>query len=503
MPYFVYEQRLLELITQEQRLDTLFPEGAPRLNLIQLRLSKLALLLGDIFAFVIAFVLSTIFVVNNNGMNFRAWFDGQSSQRFTAWALIVIAGVLILLIRFQHYSERRAFWDELSDFIKLICFLALTDIAMMAFARWNASRLWWLAVWFLSFTSLMTMRLITRQLLKWLRIWVRPTIIIGIGPNAEDAALALHSQPELGLQVIGFVDTFAPSVFGVPATQPRLHQSLIEHVTSQPSVQWVIALEHAESEERERWLRSLAQRGVMDVSVIPAMRGIPLLGTDISHFFSHEVALLRMRNNLRRWPALLTKRVFDTLIALALIVGLSPFLLFIALLIRRDGGPALFAHSRVGKSAKSFHCYKFRTMGVNAEQELEMLLQQQPELREQWEGERKLQYDPRVSRFGKLLRQTSLDELPQLINVIRGDMSLVGPRPVVSEELPRYGDDIGYYLMVRPGMTGLWQISGRSDLDYEKRVYLDTWYVKNWSIWYDQIILFKTLGVVIRRAGAY
>jgi Undecaprenyl-phosphate galactose phosphotransferase WbaP len=241
----------------------------------------------------------------------------------------------------------------------------------------------------------------------------------------------------------------------------------------------------------------------MDVSVIPAMRGIPLLGTDISHFFSHEVALLRMRNNLRRWPALLTKRVFDTLIALVLIVGLSPLLLFIALLIRRDGGPALFAHSRVGKSAKSFHCYKFRTMGVNAEQELEMLLQQQPELREQWEGERKLQYDPRVSRFGKLLRQTSLDELPQLINVIRGDMSLVGPRPVVSEELPRYGDDIGYYLMVRPGMTGLWQISGRSDLDYEKRVYLDTWYVKNWSVWYDQIILFKTLGAVIRRAGAY
>ena len=108
-----------------------------------------------------------------------------------------------------------------------------------------------------------------------------------------------------------------------------------------------------------------------------------------------------------------------------------------------------------------------------------------------------------MSAVGKFLRHTSLDELPQLLNVIRGEMSLVGPRPVVRSELPRYGDQAGYYLMVRPGMTGLWQVSGRSDTDYDTRVYLDSWYVKNWSLWYDMIILFKTVRVVFQRSGAY
>ena len=131
------------------------------------------------------------------------------------------------------------------------------------------------------------------------------------------------------------------------------------------------------------------------------------------------------------------------------------------------------------------------------------MLQRQPELRKQWQVEHKLRSDPRVSPLGRFLRRTSLDELPQLINVIRGEMSLVGPRPVVRSELPRYGDQVGYYLMVRPGMTGLWQVSGRNDVDYDTRVYLDSWYVKNWSLWHDLVILFKTISVVLTRQGAY
>jgi undecaprenyl-phosphate galactose phosphotransferase len=223
----------------------------------------------------------------------------------------------------------------------------------------------------------------------------------------------------------------------------------------------------------------------------------------MSHFFSHEVALLRMRNNLRRWPARLTKRLFDTLAALMLLVLLSPGFLLVAWAIRRDGGPALFAHPRIGKKGRVFNCYKFRTMVVDAEKQLEQLLQRQPELRKQWQAEHKLRSDPRVSPLGRFLRRTSLDELPQLINVIRGEMSLVGPRPVVRSELPRYGDQVGYYLMVRPGMTGLWQVSGRNDVDYDTRVYLDSWYVKNWSLWHDLVILFKTVSVVLSREGAY
>jgi Undecaprenyl-phosphate galactose phosphotransferase WbaP len=474
-----------------------------QLSLFQVRLSKLALLLGDLLALMLAFGLATAIAVWLESDSPGAWLAGQDLSRFAAWCAVGLLGIVLLLTRFLHYSDRRPFWDELGDFIRLVGLLALLDIAIVANSHWNASRLWWGLSWSLSLPSLVLLRMGVRAFLRRQKLWQRPTIIIGTGPNAADAMLALQSQPEMGLQVVCFVDAGGAEIGIEPHTYPRCSLEKLPSIAKQPGVQWVIALEHAQSEQREYWLRQLAQWGVPDISVIPAMRGVPLHGTDMSHFFSHEVALLRMRNNLRRWPARLTKRVFDTVTALVLLVLLSPVLVLIAMLIRRDGGPALFAHPRVGKRRKTFKCYKFRTMVVDAEQQLEQLLQQQPALRTQWENERKLRHDPRVNDLGHFLRTTSLDELPQLINVIRGEMSLVGPRPVVNAELSRYGDQVGYYLMVRPGMTGLWQVSGRNDLDYDSRVYLDTWYVKNWSLWHDQIILFKTIDVVFRRAGAY
>jgi undecaprenyl-phosphate galactose phosphotransferase len=142
-------------------------------------------------------------------------------------------------------------------------------------------------------------------------------------------------------------------------------------------------------------------------------------------------------------------------------------------------------------------------MHVDAEKHLEDLLINDLLARTEWEQGFKLHNDPRITRIGKFLRKTSLDELPQLFNVIRGEMSLVGPRPIISAELERYGQDVDYFLMVHPGMTGLWQVSGRSDTGYDERVYLDTWYVKNWSLWYDIAILFKTIKVVFHGKGAY
>lgn len=471
--------------------------------MFKVRLSKLALLLGDLLALVLAFSLATIIAIWLTSSTPGGWFAGQDLPRFVSWGAIALLGMVLLLTRYQHYSDRRPLWDELGDFIRLVGLLALLDIAIVATLEWTASRTWWGLSWSLALPLLVLLRMLTRAILRQQKLWLRPTIIIGVGPNAADAAQALQSQPEMGLQVLCYVDAGGLEQVADPQTHPRLSTAKLPLIAKRPGVQWVIALEHAQSEQREYWLRQLAQWGVPDISVVPAMRGVPLHGTDMSHFFTHEVAMLRMRNNLRRWPARLTKRVFDTFTALALLVLLSPIMVLIALLIRRDGGPALFAHPRVGKRKIIFKCYKFRTMVIDAEQQLEQLLQQQPELRTQWENDRKLRHDPRVNGFGRFLRATSLDELPQLINVIRGEMSLVGPRPVVNAELPRYGDQLGYYLMVRPGMTGLWQVSGRSDLDYDIRVYLDTWYVKNWSLWHDQIILFKTIDVVLRRAGAY
>jgi Undecaprenyl-phosphate galactose phosphotransferase WbaP len=325
-------------------------------------------------------------------------------------------------------------------------------------------------------------------------VWQRPTLIVGNGPNAHEAVAALNSEPALGFAVVEMVDATQAS----KAMSEKLRQWAMV-----PGAQFVLALEHGQNDLREDLLRRLAHWKAEDVSVVPAMRGVPLFGTDMSYFFSHEVAMLKLRNNLRYWPARLLKRVFDLLAALVLLVlGALP-LLYVALRIRRDGGPAIFAHKRVGQTGKVFPCFKFRTMQVDAEERLREMLANDPAARAEWEREFKLRNDPRITPIGQFLRRTSLDELPQLFNVIRGEMSLVGPRPVIRAELARYGDDVDYFLMVRPGMTGLWQVSGRNDTSYDTRVYLDTWYVKNWSLWYDIAILFKTIRVVLKREGSY
>jgi exopolysaccharide production protein ExoY len=190
------------------------------------------------------------------------------------------------------------------------------------------------------------------------------------------------------------------------------------------------------------------------------------------------------------------------LLALLILAVLGPLMLLLAWLIRRDGGPATFEHFRVGCGGRLFRCLKFRTMQPDAERALEELLGRNPELRGEWQRAHKLAHDPRVTPVGRWLRRLSLDELPQLLNVLRGEMALVGPRPVTVPELHRYGAARWHYLRVPPGITGLWQVSGRNRLAYAQRVELDRLYVERRSIWLDCKILAKTLIVVLTRDGA-
>jgi Undecaprenyl-phosphate galactose phosphotransferase WbaP len=197
------------------------------------------------------------------------------------------------------------------------------------------------------------------------------------------------------------------------------------------------------------------------------------------------------------------KRTIDILGAMVLLIALTPVLVALALLVRSDGGPVLFRQRRIGAGGRPFMCLKYRTMRTDAEAQLQQLLARDPEARASWESDFKLRVDPRITRFGGLMRRTSLDELPQLFNVLKGDMSLVGPRPIVAAEVVRYGVAMREYLNCRPGVTGLWQVSGRNDVDYKTRVKLDQTYVRNWSIVADVGILFRTVRVVLLRSGAY
>ncbi len=197
------------------------------------------------------------------------------------------------------------------------------------------------------------------------------------------------------------------------------------------------------------------------------------------------------------------KVVADLVLSAILMLILAPVMIIIALLVGLDGGPVLYRHLRIGRGGQRFHCLKFRSMVMSADQVLAAHLANNPVALEEWAATQKLKHDPRVTQIGRFLRATSLDELPQLINVLKLEMSLVGPRPIVEHELARYGRNVSYYLKARPGVTGLWQVSGRSNTSYSRRVALDAWYVKNWRFWRDIVILFRTVSVVVRRDGAH
>lgn len=214
----------------------------------------------------------------------------------------------------------------------------------------------------------------------------------------------------------------------------------------------------------------------------------------------------RISRSLQSLDGELFKRLFDILFSLSVLILFAPVYLLLAFSIAlSSSGPIFYVQERVGKNRKRFYCLKFRTMVENADDILLEIMENSPHLRQEFEDNFKLKQDPRITGIGRFLRMTSLDEFPQFWNVLKGDMSVVGPRPLVEEELPRYGRHINKILTIRPGITGLWQVSGRNDIPYPRRVQIDLYYANDKNLWMDMWIIFKTIGVVIfpKNNGAY
>jgi Undecaprenyl-phosphate galactose phosphotransferase WbaP len=246
---------------------------------------------------------------------------------------------------------------------------------------------------------------------------------------------------------------------------------------------------------------SVASQNFRNVLIVPDLNGVTNSAVT-PRDFAGTLAIEIKHNLLSPW----SQRLKLALDLSGTVIGgvlISPLVFAIALLIKLDSpGPAFYGHKRVGAAGKYFLCWKFRTMHVNAEHLLDKYLQGNPVLQAEWEQNQKLRCDPRVTRVGRILRQTSLDELPQLWNVLRGEMSLTGPRPIVDAEVPKYGEVYGLYKRIKPGMSGFWQVSGRSDTTYAERVEMDSYYVRNWSVWLDLIILARTVMCVVLGRGA-
>jgi undecaprenyl-phosphate galactose phosphotransferase len=265
----------------------------------------------------------------------------------------------------------------------------------------------------------------------------------------------------------------------------------------------VIAAPEIDKEILFRLVSSL-QHKAENVLYIPDFSGMAVIGTELRHFFHDQLLAVEIKNNLARPLNYFAKKLFDYIVGLILILILIiPIIIISAIIKITSQGPAIYKQQRIGKKGKPFMCYKFRTMYNDAEEKLKIILDTDAGARTEWEKYWKLKNDPRITKIGNFLRTSSLDELPQIFNVVKGEMSLVGPRPVVQDEIDKYyKDDAEFYFSVPPGITGLWQVSGRSNTSYESRVSLDSWYVRNWNLWLDVVILLKTVNVVLKREGA-
>jgi Undecaprenyl-phosphate galactose phosphotransferase WbaP len=354
----------------------------------------------------------------------------------------------------------------------------------------------------LSVALLPLSRAVVRQLCANESWWGSPAVIFGAGPESQSIVSALLADPGLGLKPVAVVDDEVedlPAVHGVPVMSgyelaaalagPKRFAYAVVTTPGVPNSHFLAAV--------ERYGLTFSH-----ILVIPDLRELSSLWVStrsVGGMLGLEVCQQAFVPE-GQWP----KRLLDLFLTIFGALFVLPLIGLIALWIKRDSpGPIFYSQRRIGQGGKEFRAWKFRSMVQNADEVLHRYLESNPDLREEWEQNHKLRNDPRITRVGRFLRGASLDELPQLWNVLKGDMSLVGPRPIVDAEIVRYGSNFDLYTKVKSGLTGLWQVSGRNDTSYEERVKLDTFYVRNWSVWLDLCILFKTIGTVLLRKGAY
>jgi undecaprenyl-phosphate galactose phosphotransferase len=407
------------------------------------------------------------------------------------------------------YSRREPFWDGVRSTIAALFIVASPDLVMLLLkpARYSVTAA--VASWVFLIIAIPVMRQGVRAVLARLGLWQRRTALIGNGAAAEKAFAAISQSLSLGFEIEWLValdseKEISPALSRLKTIASTKVGEAGLLVQAAGCDQAILAMNNSDQGGYSELVHRLSEANV-ETAIVPPLARLPLSNLTTSVLFGHNILLFQVRDNLRRWPQRVFKRAFDIVGALAALIVLSPLLAVLAFLVKKqDGGPVTYSQIRIGRDGVPFRCIKLRTMTRNADALLAIWQKENPGLYEEYQKSYKLREDPRITEFGKWLRRTSLDELPQLVNILFGDMSFVGPRPVVERELiDFYGPAAQLYLRVRPGLTGLWQVSGRNNTSYEERIALDEWYVLNWSVWYDLIILAQTFGAITSGDGAY
>ena len=344
---------------------------------------------------------------------------------------------------------------------------------------------------------------LARRGMRSIGLWGKPVVILSYKETGEQFLRLLEQEWGQGYEPIALFDYHlmpAGTCFEETPYEKTLADAV--SVAREQGVDTIfLAVPYTRRQQLSRMV-TVAGESFRHVLLVPNLSGVTnsaVVARDFAGTFAVEIK----HNLLDPWAQRL-KRTLDLFGAAVGGVMISPVILTIAVLVRLDSpGPVFYGHQRLGARDTHFLCWKFRTMHRNAERLLDEYLQDNPDLQAEWEQNHKLRDDPRVTRVGHFLRKTSLDELPQLWNVLRGEMSLVGPRPIVTAEVPKYEKNYELYRRIKPGMSGFWQVSGRSDTDYGERVAMDSYYVRNWSVWLDIIILARTVRIVLSSKGAY
>jgi len=478
-------------------------------NLVKM-LSVLSLLVFDISALAICIMLSYQIRINALPKLFSI-FPSVSPPRLEEKIWWIFAIVILCIAYEGLYTKHLSFWQETRQILRAntLAFMLIFAIVSLVKLSDEISRTVLVISYLLTLFVLPLCRYIGKNIIARIGIWNETLLILGTGNIGKEISEALIRDRYLGYTVCGFLENKPEEKANKLNICNRDYPVLGEFkdaariIYSTGARKIIIAAPELPGAELVSLTNQL-QRYTRSILLVPDLFGIPALSSEADCFFDEKILAFSTRNNLASRMNIIIKYLFEIIFGAVIFILLIPVMLIIALAIKTDSpGPIGYSHKRIGHKGKEFECYKFRTMVVNADEILEDILAKDSNLREEWEQSFKLKEDPRVTRIGKILRKSSLDELPQIINVIKGDMSLVGPRPIVEDEIVRFGDYARDCFAVRPGMTGLWATSGRSDMDYDERARLEAWYIHNWSLWLDISILFRTISVVIKGKGAY
>lgn len=483
------------------------------------------MIVGDCVAFYASLLITYFFRIRVIAHWFPLPFSqtmGDLVSRF--WIPVVVIGVFA----FEGlYSRREPFWEETQNMIKAIvlAYLMIFSIVSLGKLSFEVSRSIVLGTGLLSLVLVPFFRFWWKAFLHRMGLGLKKVVLIGDNPWGRLAHLGLFRDHYMGIRILGFMKVPCQLERRFPARNDSLNDTEREALSGMapPEVPYlgeledlpviaarhgirgaVIAAPHLRREEIAQLIERV-QRHVLSVYVVPNVAQVNLVNSELLYLFYEEIFLLGIHNNLKsrlnRW----LKNLSDFILAIFLCIPLFPLMLGIAILVAATSpGPVFFSQWRMGRNNRPFRIYKFRTMFLGAEERLEELLGSDPKLRNEYEDHQKITDDPRITPVGRFLRKTSLDELPQIVNVLKGEMSFVGPRPVTREELHfRYREASIDYCLVKPGITGLWQVSGRSERGYGVRIRLDLWYIRNWSLWLDLVILIRTIGVVWSKKGSW